>query len=59
MLTLATAQLSLVAGAPRFTEVAKHLPASVLTVILDGQAIVGSVLLSMTVTVPWQEEDAP
>ena len=41
LVTLATLQLSAVAGVPRATPVAVHKPASTLTVTSAGQVIVG------------------
>lgn len=50
LVTLATIQLSEVTGVPKATEVAEHEPASVLTVILEGQVMTGfSVSVTETV----------
>ena len=50
--TLATPQLSPVVGEPKDETTAEQFPASLLTLILDGQLIVGF-SLSVTVTVCW------
>ena len=50
MVTLATPQLSAVVAEPRATELAVHIPASLVTLTLAGAVIVGS-SVSVTVTV--------